>query len=171
VPWIDEDQNPLTGEWLARALKIRKKGFYERGEHYNHSGYADLLITGLAGLRPRADHTVEVNPLLPAGQWDWFCLDAIPYHGRVLTIVWDKRAQSLRRARAFAFSPMARKLRIRPRSRKSAGICLPAAICQVSLRRRRALLRGQPAKWAVECGPGWSAFCETLGIPLGKASP
>lgn len=90
IPWIDEDQNPLTGEWLARALKMRKKGFYERGEHYNHSGYADLIITGLAGLRPRADHTVEVNPLLPPGKWDWFCLDHIPYHGHVLGIVWDK---------------------------------------------------------------------------------
>jgi len=90
VPWIDEDLNPLTGEWLARALKLRKKGFYERGEHYNHSGYADLVITGLAGLRPRADRTVEVNPLLAMGKWDWFCLDAIPYHGRILAIVWDK---------------------------------------------------------------------------------
>jgi hypothetical protein len=28
--------------------------------------------------------------LLPAGTWDWFCLDAIPYHGRLLTILYDK---------------------------------------------------------------------------------
>jgi hypothetical protein len=105
VPWIDEDMNPLTGEWLARALKIRKKGFYERGEHYNHSGYADLIITGLAGLRPRADRTVEVNPLLPAGRWDWFCLDGIPYHGRGLTIVWDKTGAKFKKGaglRVFA---------------------------------------------------------------------
>jgi len=90
VPFIDEDLNPLTGEWLARAMKIRKKTFYGRGDHYNHSGYADLLVTGVAGLRPRADSTVEVNPLLPAGKWDWFCLDRIPYHGRLLTILWDR---------------------------------------------------------------------------------
>ncbi|SPE42162.1 hypothetical protein SBA3_500027 [Candidatus Sulfopaludibacter sp. SbA3] len=70
-------------------MKIRKKTFYGRGDHYNHSGYADLIITGLAGLRPRADNTVEVNPLAPA-RWDWFCLDNIPYHGKILTIVWDK---------------------------------------------------------------------------------
>jgi len=89
IPWVDEDQNPITGEWLARAMKIRKKTFYGRGDHYNHSGYADLIITGLAGLRPRADNTVEVNPLAPA-RWDWFCLDNIPYHGKILTIVWDK---------------------------------------------------------------------------------
>jgi hypothetical protein len=90
APFVDEDLNPLTGEWLARAMKIRKKTFYGRGDHYNHSGYADLVITGLAGLRPRPDAVVEVNPLIPGGTWDWFCLDRIPYRGRLLTIVWDK---------------------------------------------------------------------------------
>ena len=90
VPFIDEDLNPLTGEWTARAEKLRKKTFYGRGDHYNHSGYADLVITGLAGLRPRADNVVEVNPMLPAGKWEWFCLDRVPYHGRLLTIVWDQ---------------------------------------------------------------------------------
>ena len=87
--------NPLTGsgEWLARVKKLAKKGFYDRGAHYNHSGFADLVVTGLAGLRPRADRTVEVNPLLPAGEWDWFCLDRIPYHGRNLAILWDKTGE------------------------------------------------------------------------------
>ena len=89
VPFVDENLNPLTGEWLARAMKIRKKIFYGRGDHYNHSGFADLVVTGLAGLRPRADTVVEVNPLVPAGKWDWFCLDRVPYHGRMLTILWD----------------------------------------------------------------------------------
>jgi hypothetical protein len=89
IPWVDEDQNPLTGEWLARALKMRKPGFYGRGDHYNHSSYADLIITGLVGLRPRADDTIEVNPLAPP-TWDRFCLDGVPYHGRLLSIVWEK---------------------------------------------------------------------------------
>jgi hypothetical protein len=48
------------------------------------------VITGLAGLRPRADDTIEVNPLVPEGLWDWFCLDAVPYHGRSLTILYDR---------------------------------------------------------------------------------
>ena len=89
IPWIDEDLNPLTGEWLARSMKIRKKTFYGRGDHYNHSAYADLIVTGLAGLRPRADSSIEVNPLAPA-HWDWFCLDNLPYHGQTLTILWDR---------------------------------------------------------------------------------
>ncbi len=93
IPWIDENQNPETGEWIARAMKIRKGTFYGRGDHYNHSGYCDLIITGLAGLRPRGDDTVVVNPLLPGNSWDWFCLDGIPYHGRFLTIVWDRTGQ------------------------------------------------------------------------------
>lgn len=89
VPWVDEDLNPLTGVWLARDLKLRKKTYYGRGDHYNHSSYADLVITGLAGLRPRAGDTVEVNPLAPR-EWNWFALDRIPYHGHELSIVWDK---------------------------------------------------------------------------------
>jgi len=102
IPWIDENQNPLTGEWLARAKKIRKPGFYERGEFYNHSGYADLVITGLVGLRPRADQVVEVNPLLPEGNWDWFCLDQVFYHGRVLAILWDRTGKKFGKGKGLA---------------------------------------------------------------------
>jgi hypothetical protein len=42
------------------------------------------------GLVPRADRVVEVNPLLPEGAWDWFCLDGVAYHGKTLTILWDR---------------------------------------------------------------------------------
>ena len=30
---------------------------------------------------------------MPADTWDWFCLDNIAYHGRTLTILWDKTGQ------------------------------------------------------------------------------
>jgi len=101
IPWIDEDLNPLTGEWLARSLKLRKPGFYGRGDHYNHSSYADLIITGLVGLRPRPDDTIDVNPLLPPNTWDWFCLDGIPYHNRMLAILWDRTGQRYRKGRGL----------------------------------------------------------------------
>ena len=81
-PYIGEYLDETTGAWL--------KGNHERSRHYNHSLFADLIITGLVGLTPRADDTVEVHPLLPDGTWDWFALDAVPYHGRTLTILWDK---------------------------------------------------------------------------------
>ena len=90
-PWIDEDQDPFTARtWIARAGVARQHGIAQRGKDYNHSTYADLIITGLCGLVPRADDTVEVDPLLPAGTWDWFCLDGVPYHGRSVTTVWDR---------------------------------------------------------------------------------
>ena len=100
VPWIDENINPLTGDWIARTMLLaeekRRKdqgkpaGLVERGKDYNHSSFCDLVITGLVGLRPRADDDVEVNPLVPDGTWDFFCLDDVLYHGKVLTIIWDK---------------------------------------------------------------------------------
>jgi hypothetical protein len=90
VPFVDEDLNPLNGEWLARGRKIAKHTYYGRGDHYNHSGYCDLIVTGLAGLQPRPDNTVELDPMLPPATWDWFCLDRIPYHRRSLTVVWDR---------------------------------------------------------------------------------
>jgi len=84
-PYIGEYLDESTGYWL--------KGDQERSRYYNHSTFNDLVITGLVGLRPRADDTLELNPLLPAGRWDWFCLDALPYHGRTLTIVWDRSGE------------------------------------------------------------------------------
>ena len=37
------------------------KGDQERSRYYNHSTFNDLIITGLIGLRPRLDNTIEVN--------------------------------------------------------------------------------------------------------------
>jgi hypothetical protein len=91
VPWIDEDLDPYTGTWISRKL-LKEQGseIPERGKDYNHSTYCDLIITGLVGLRPRADNIVEVDPLIPDGLWDYFCLDDVHYHGHILTIFYDK---------------------------------------------------------------------------------
>jgi len=80
-PYIGEYLDEVTGDWINRN---------SRSAYYNHSTYADLLITGVIGLRPRADDVVEIHPLLPPGMWDWFCLDGVKYHGHSLTILWDK---------------------------------------------------------------------------------
>lgn len=108
VPWIDENLNPLTGDWIARTrLKSWKnntwdtdKGGEERGKDYNHSTFCDLVINGLVGLRPRADETVEIHPLAPAS-WPYFCLDRVPYHGRRLTIFWDQSGTRYGRGKGF----------------------------------------------------------------------
>lgn len=81
-PYIGEYLDEKTGYWL--------KGDQERSRYYNHSTFNDLIITGLVGLRPRADEVIEVNPLIPQDKWDWFCLDDVHYHGKRLTILWDR---------------------------------------------------------------------------------
>ena len=90
-PWIDENLNPYTGDWIARTLlKQRRQAPEERGKDYNHSTFCDLVITGLVGLRPRAAEGMAVTPLVPEGTWDYFWLDDVRYHGRTLTILYDK---------------------------------------------------------------------------------
>lgn len=81
-PYIGEYLDEVTGYWL--------KGDQERARYYNHSTFNDLMITGLMGLRPRADRTLEVNPLVPDTEWDWFCLDNVRYHNHIITIIWDR---------------------------------------------------------------------------------
>ncbi|MEQ8338711.1 MAG: trehalase family glycosidase [Cyclobacteriaceae bacterium] len=106
--WIDENINPFTGDWISRTrLKSwengtwsKKKGGEERGKDYNHSGFCDLVISDLLGLKPRKDHVIEINPLIP-DDWDWFYLDKIKYRGRELTIVWDKTGDKYKQGKGL----------------------------------------------------------------------
>ena len=91
-PWIAEDLDAASGKWIVDL---------PRSVAYNHSGYCDLIITGLMGLRPRADETLEVNPLVPDGAFDYFALDGIPYHGRSLTILYDKTGERYHHGRGM----------------------------------------------------------------------
>jgi hypothetical protein len=92
-PYIGEYLDEVTGDWI--------NGKNGRSRYYNHSIYADLLITGVVGLRPRADDVLEIWPLLPAGVWNWFCLDGVKYHGRTLTILWDTDGSHYRRGKGL----------------------------------------------------------------------
>lgn len=102
VPWIDEVQNPVTGDWISRTMLLRQKhtDTHERGKDYNHSTFCDLVISGLIGLRPRSDNVVEVNPLVPV-DWDYFCLDQVSYHGHLLTLFFDKSGERYGKGKGF----------------------------------------------------------------------
>lgn len=102
VRWIDEDLDPDTGEWIARdILAAHHQLPSNRGRYYNHSGYADLLITGLIGLRPMSGNEVLVRPLLASGKWNYFAVDGIPYHGHLLTILYDRDGDRYHRGSGF----------------------------------------------------------------------
>jgi hypothetical protein len=84
-PDLEEDYDPATGRAIVGLA---------RSHHYNHSGYVDLVISGLVGLRPRADDVLEVNPLAPSDPTDphflrYFALQDAPYHGHRVSIVFD----------------------------------------------------------------------------------
>ena len=92
-PYIGEYLDETTGQWI--------NGVNGRSRYYNHSTFADLVITGVVGLVPRADGTVEVWPLLPEGTWNWFCLDRVKYHGYTLTIFWDQDGSRYHRGKGL----------------------------------------------------------------------
>ncbi|MCH1493870.1 MAG: discoidin domain-containing protein [Rubripirellula sp.] len=81
-PYLAEALHPDTGSF---------EGYdgYNHSEHYLHSGYTDLVITGLMGLIPGDDETLRVHPLVPEG-WKYFALDQVPYRGHLISIVWDQ---------------------------------------------------------------------------------
>lgn len=91
-PFIGEYQDEKTGAWLRNESRSR---------FYNHSGFADLIISDLIGLKPRADNVLEIKPLIPAGKWSWFCLDGVKYHNVLLTILWDKNGKRYKKGKGF----------------------------------------------------------------------
>ncbi|MDO8944057.1 MAG: discoidin domain-containing protein, partial [Desulfobacterales bacterium] len=52
------------------------------------------------GVKPRADQVIEIDPLAPA-DWPWFALDDLPYHGRRLSVIWDKDGRRYRQGKGF----------------------------------------------------------------------
>ena len=80
-PWVAEAADPDTGRWIYDAE--------DHSEHYFHSTFDDLVITGLIGLRPQPGRKLVIHPLAPP-TWDYFCLENVPYHGHNITILWDR---------------------------------------------------------------------------------
>lgn len=83
---LQEDYNPDTGRVIVGL---------PRSHHYNHSDFVDLVISGLVGLRPRPDDILEINPLIPvdgtgANSISYFCLENVLYHGRLVTILYNR---------------------------------------------------------------------------------
>ncbi|WP_235037804.1 MULTISPECIES: glycosyl hydrolase family 65 protein [unclassified Novosphingobium] len=81
---LEEDYDPETGKPIVGL---------DRSHHYFHSGYNDLILSGVVGIRPRADDVLEVKPLLPAAgdpqALAWFRAERVPYHGHEVSVTWD----------------------------------------------------------------------------------
>ncbi|HEY1647139.1 MAG TPA: glycosyl hydrolase family 65 protein [Terracidiphilus sp.] len=114
IDWIDEDLDADTDEWIAKDILVAKRRQVGRGNYYNHSGFADPLITGLIGLRPQADGRVVVNPLLPPGTWSYFAVDGLPYHGHTIAIVYDQTGDHYQNGRGLMLFVDGKKIASRP---------------------------------------------------------
>lgn len=75
-----ENYDPNVGEPIVH---------YYWSNHYNHSTYNNLIISGLCGIRPLASDSVWINPLVDESI-EYFALDNINYHGHDLTVVYDR---------------------------------------------------------------------------------
>lgn len=92
-PYIGEYQDEKTGAWL--------KGDDPRSKYYNHSTFCDIIINDLIGLKPQADETLLIKPLLPEGKWDWFALNDVSYHGKKVSVVWDKTGNQYQKGKGL----------------------------------------------------------------------
>jgi len=80
-PYVAEAHHPDEPRWIYDA-----RG---HSEHYNHSTFTDLVISGLIGLRPQPGDRVVVNPLVPK-DWAYFALENTPVRGHNVTVLWDR---------------------------------------------------------------------------------
>ena len=108
INWIDENINPFTGDWISRTrLKnwdgkgwSDEKGGVERGKDYNHSGFSDLILADLIGIKPKLNNKIEINPLVP-NNWEWFAVDNIYYQGKKFSLIWDKTGKRYSRGKGL----------------------------------------------------------------------
>ena len=94
IDWIDEDQDPYTGEWIARETLLAwgwrpETGGYERGKDYNHSLMCDLVLSGLLGIDVSAEREISVSPLIPEN-WAYFRVENLWIQDTCYEISFDR---------------------------------------------------------------------------------
>jgi hypothetical protein len=84
-PYVAEAHYPDEDRWLYDSPG--------HSEDYNHSTFNDLVLSGLLGIRSQQGDNVRLAPLVPS-TWDHFAVENVPYHGRNLTMAWDRDGHS-----------------------------------------------------------------------------
>lgn len=85
-PWIDENLDGETGEWLARKIMMKNNASdRERGVDYNHSTYFDLILNGLCG----ADVKDGVALFEPQAEGVAFTVEGLNMRGKEYRLLFD----------------------------------------------------------------------------------
>lgn len=92
-PYIAEALHPDSGSWSGHDV-------VGHSEHYYHSSYIDLVIADLIGIKPQADNSILIQPLVPEN-WKYFILEDVMYHGNLITILWDKNGSKYGQGKGF----------------------------------------------------------------------
>ncbi|KAK3261667.1 hypothetical protein CYMTET_29437, partial [Cymbomonas tetramitiformis] len=111
-PHIDEDIHPDDGYWITRRKLFANAGdpLKNRGEHYFHSSYCDLVLAGLVGMQAPTDGErakgalFVVNPLvgdLQAAAVEWFAATDIMFHGHQVSVVYDRDGEHYQEGRGL----------------------------------------------------------------------
>ncbi|MBM4004121.1 MAG: carbohydrate-binding protein [Planctomycetes bacterium] len=130
-PYLAEALHPDTGSFEGHDG-------YNHSEHYFHSGFCDLVITGLVGLKPREDELLRVVPLA-SEEWDYFALDDLPYRGHRIAVVWDRLGNRYGLGKGLQLivdgEPLARadqlgilECRLPPRARPATDTAVPSSV-------------------------------------------
>jgi hypothetical protein len=91
--------------------------YYYWSNHYNHSSYNNLIITGLCGIRPSENDTLDINPLIDKSI-SYFCLDGVNYHGHELTILYDKNGTRYKYGNGLTIFLDGKRMRPLPQQKK-----------------------------------------------------
>ena len=91
IRWIDENQDPFTGQWIARDLIHHDHAYgnifpKERGANYNHSTFCDLVLSGACGISIE-NGTLSVQPLCK-GTWKHFAVYGLTVRGASKDIIY-----------------------------------------------------------------------------------
>jgi hypothetical protein len=78
------NNNEFFFNWNPESQTLGRSGIF----HNILGAYNFMIIDDIAGVRPRLDEVVELWPI-DVG-WDHFAVNNLSYHGRDLTLVWDR---------------------------------------------------------------------------------
>jgi hypothetical protein len=100
---LQEDYNPDQGGPIVGL---------DRSHHYAHSTYVDLILSGLVGIRPRADETLEIAPLVDANAGasasarpiHSFALENLTYHGHAISVIYDESGEKYHQGKGLVVS-------------------------------------------------------------------
>jgi hypothetical protein len=155
TPHVGQAHDPSQPDWIYDATD------------YNHSTYADLVISGLIGIRPQLGNTLKIQPLVPKS-WNYFVLENVPYHGHNITVLWDRTGDQFHQGpglhvyvdgRLAAISPTVREMNV-PLTGPGAGSTSAADFDDLAA---NVYGQGSPQAFASTSGSGTSPADATDG--------